>query len=177
MDIQLRTAGADDAEAITALVNRAYRGDSGRQGWTTESDLLDGTRISLDTVHALLAAQDCRILVAEAEGRLLACAELRPEGELLYLGMLTVSPELQGQGIGTRLMAAAEDHARALGLRGLVMTVISRRHELIAWYARLGFRPTGETRPFDFGDASFGIPRLPLEFAVLEKPLADDPTL
>lgn len=171
MDIQLRSARAADAAAITALVNAAYRGDSGRQGWTTESDLLDGTRISLETVQALLATPDCRVLVAEAAGRLVACAELRPEGGQLYLGMLTVRPELQGQGIGRRLMDAAEDHARALGLRGLVMTVISRRHELIAWYVRLGFRPTGETRAFGFSDASFGIPRLPLEFAVLEKPL------
>lgn len=171
MDILLRAARADDAASITALVNSAYRGDSGRQGWTTESDLLDGTRISLDTVRELLCASDCTVLVAQAAGHLLGCVELRPDGNRLYVGMLTVSPEAQGKGIGSRLMEAAGHHARALGLRSLVMTVISVRHELIAWYARLGFRPTGETRAFGFADESFGIPRMPLEFAVLEKPL------
>jgi hypothetical protein len=36
-----RAAGAADIPAIVALVESAYRGDSGRRGWTTESELLD----------------------------------------------------------------------------------------------------------------------------------------
>ncbi|MCC7328663.1 MAG: GNAT family N-acetyltransferase [Gammaproteobacteria bacterium] len=171
MDIRLRAGRGDDAGAITALVNSAYRGDTGRQGWTTEADLLDGSRISLANVQALLADADCTLLLGEAGGRLVACVELRRTGGQLYIGMLSVAPGLQGRGIGSLLMEAAEDHARRLGLDSLAMLVISRRHELIAWYLRQGFLPTGETRAFRFADASFGIPRLPLEFMVLEKPL------
>ncbi|EIM00123.1 N-acetyltransferase GCN5 [Rhodanobacter sp. 115] len=39
-----RIATAADIPALLALVQSAYRGDSGRRGWTTESDLLDGQR-------------------------------------------------------------------------------------------------------------------------------------
>jgi hypothetical protein len=49
------------------------------------------------------------------------------------------------------------------------MAVIKQRPDLIAWYERLGFLPTGKTEPFPYGDERFGRPRLPdLEFVVLE---------
>jgi hypothetical protein len=52
------------------------------------------------------------------------------------------------------------------------MTVIAQRAELIAWYARKGFSPTGEIAPFPYGDPRFGLPRRDdLYFVVLEKPL------
>ncbi len=172
MEILFRPALPAEAVAITSLVNTAYRGDTGRRGWTTEADLLDGTRISAETTRALFTDPTCTLLVGEADGHLVACVELRQDGQRLYVGMLTVAPQLQGQGIGTLLIDAAQTHARSLGLQSLVMTVISVRHELIAWYVRLGFRPTGETRRFSFTDESFGIPRMPLEFAVLEKILS-----
>jgi ribosomal protein S18 acetylase RimI-like enzyme len=167
----IRAARPEEAGALAALVNAAYRGDSGRQGWTTEADLLDGTRVSVATVAALLADPACVLMACEVDGELVGCMELRDDAGRLYLGMLTVAPGAQGRGIGGRLMDAAEAHARANDYSTLVMTVISVRHELIGWYARRGFRPTGETKPFGFPDESFGIPRQPLEFVVLEKDL------
>ena len=63
----------------------------------------------------------------------------------------------------------ARDEWRATLMR---MTVIRQRRDLIAWYERLGYRPTGETEPFPYGDERFGIPTRPdLAFAVLVKPL------
>lgn len=55
------------------------------------------------------------------------------------------------------------------------MTVIRQRSELIAFYARRGYVPSGATAPFPYGDARAGIPRRDdLEFIVLEKVLASD---
>jgi hypothetical protein len=51
------------------------------------------------------------------------------------------------------------------------MTVISVRDTLIAWYERHGYKKTGETKPFPT-DSKFGVSNQPLEFIVLEKPLA-----
>ena len=52
----------------------------------------------------------------------------------------------------------------------MVISVISLRDELIRWYERRGFRPTGETLPFFYGDERFGIPRQDnLDFIVLER--------
>jgi ribosomal protein S18 acetylase RimI-like enzyme len=82
--------------------------------------------------------------------------------------MLSVSPELQGGGLGRTLIAAAEDHARTdWGATAMEMTVIERRAELIAWYERVGYRRTGELRPFPY------VPAEPVDFAmvVLERAL------
>jgi ribosomal protein S18 acetylase RimI-like enzyme len=65
--------------------------------------------------------------------------------------MLTVSPELQNSGVG-KLLQHAEIHAKDLGLPKIVMTVISVRDELIAWYKRNGYEDTGEREPFPASD-------------------------
>ena len=51
-------APADPSElpAIAALVNSAYRGESSRQGWTTEADYLGGQRTDAQTLASDLAA-------------------------------------------------------------------------------------------------------------------------
>ena len=101
-------------------------------------------------------------------GALIGCVQVARLGDdLAYLGMLTVEPTLQASGLGRRLLAAAESEAIArFGARRMEMTVIHRRTELIAWYERRGYAPTGETRPFPVDP-----PRHELEFAVLEKAL------
>jgi ribosomal protein S18 acetylase RimI-like enzyme len=82
--------------------------------------------------------------------------------------MLTVSPEVQAQGIGKQLLHSAESYAKKIHCSAIVMTVISVRHELIAWYERNGYYATGETKPFP-NDPKFGKPTQPLEFIVLKK--------
>jgi ribosomal protein S18 acetylase RimI-like enzyme len=161
-----------DAAAVSRLVNTAYRGDVSRQGWTTEADLLDGTRIDETAVLRLIQQPDTTVLLYRETSQLLGCVELRTDGGKLYLGMLSVRPDAQAKGIGKMLMAAAEAHARARGLNAIYMTVISVRQELIEWYVRLGYRLTGERKPFVVPDERWGIPKRELEFVVLEKTLA-----
>jgi N-acetylglutamate synthase-like GNAT family acetyltransferase len=102
---------------------------------------------------------------------LLGCVNLQKQQDELYLGMLTVSPNLQGGGIGKELLSASEHYAWQLQLNTIAMTVISIRSELIAWYERRGYYRTGETKPFPSSDPRFGIPKQPLEFVVLKKAL------
>ena len=85
--------------------------------------------------------------------------------------MLTVQPGLQGNGIGKELLKAAEQQALKQHCRAIFMTVISIRHELIAWYVRRGYQDTGKRKPFEVPDPRWGIPKANLEFAVLEKPI------
>jgi ribosomal protein S18 acetylase RimI-like enzyme len=87
----------------------------------------------------------------------------------LYLGMLTVSPELQNSGIGKKLLQQAEVHAQALGLPTIIMTVIAIRTELIDWYKRHGYADTGAREAFPESDIHISIVEQPLEFMVLEK--------
>lgn len=158
-----------DATELNVLVNSAYRGDSSRQGWTTEADLLDGTRIDVEAIKDLILTPGITILKYSEGNEILACVELKKENEKLYLGMLTVRPHLQGKGIGKILLKAAEEEAHNQKCTSIFMTVISVRKELIDWYMRHGFKPTGEKKPFAFNDPRFGQPKQPLEFIVLEK--------
>ncbi|GAB3018930.1 GNAT family N-acetyltransferase [Spirosoma pulveris] len=169
-DFTISTASGQDIPALDRLVNSAYRGDSSRQGWTTEADLLDGIRTSEESLRAIFSNPNAQILKYEQARQLLGCVYLEQKGNDLYLGMLTVSPEAQAGGIGKQLLMAAEEVAIAKKCRAVTMTVITQRHELIAWYERRGYRSTGETQPFP-DDPRFGIPKQPLAFIVMEKEL------
>ena len=162
-----------DVPALVALVNSAYRGESSTQGWTTEAHLLDGQRVDAAALLDLLAAPEATILQSTTPaGQLLGSVYLHPQPDsALYLGMLSVSPTQQGQGVGKHLLAAAEAHALQKACASIRITVISVRTELLAWYERHGYRRTGATEPFPT-DTRFGVPKQPLELLVLEKELA-----
>ncbi len=157
-----------DIPTLANLVNSAYRGESSKKGWTTEADLLDGLRTSEESLRSMYRNPDALILKYEEDGRLLGCVYVETKGDDLYLGMLTVSPDAQTNGIGKQLLLAAEKIAIEKECRAVIMTVITQRHELIAWYKRRGYQPTGETEPFP-NDPRFGILKQPLEFMVMEK--------
>ena len=88
--------------------------------------------------------------------------------------MFAVRPELQGGGLGKAVLREAERIAGGeWQLAKLRMTVIDVRDELIAWYQRRGYRRTGISKPFPYGDPRFGLPRRDdLRFEILEKDLA-----
>ncbi|MGQ0847258.1 MAG: GNAT family N-acetyltransferase [Sporichthyaceae bacterium] len=171
--LQFRLATADDVPALLALVHSAYRGDASRVGWTTEADLLDGQRTDPELLVAELANPATTVLYAVDPDGPLACAAVTDRGAgVAYFGMFAVRPSAQGGRVGSAMLAAAEDCARGFGAVRMEMTVIVQRTDLIAWYVRRGYAPTGERQPFPYGNERFGLPRRPdLEFAVLAKAL------
>jgi len=173
MALTFRAATAADADRVIALVESAYRGDASRVGWTTEADLLDGRRTGPDDIAAILARPRSQLLLAENEGELVACAHVAVEDGAGYFGMFSVTPGLQGGGVGKQVLAEAERIAHEeWACPTMRMTVIDVRDELIAFYERRGYVRTGIKKPFPYGDARFGLPRRDdLRFEVLEKPL------
>ena len=169
----IRPVVAADLPALHALIERAYRGDSARAGWTHEADLLGGQRTDLAALGDMLADPDQQLLVALDGDGITGCVAVarKPDGRG-YLGLLTVDPRLQAAGLGRRLIAAAEDCARGFGAAVIEMTVIAGRVELIAYYERRGYALNGERRPFPLDDVRFGLPKTrELEFVVLAKAL------
>ncbi|MEU3784920.1 GNAT family N-acetyltransferase [Streptomyces sp900129855] len=173
-EFTFRDATDADVDALVALIEAAYRGDSSRAGWTTEADILQGQRTDPDGVLDVIKAPNSRLLTVEQGGRIVACCQLEHRGDHAYFGMFAVNPTAQGSGLGKTIMAQAERQAREnWGVTEMHMTVISVREDLIAWYERRGYRRTGRMTPFPYGDERFGIPqRDDLQFELLVKPLA-----
>jgi ribosomal protein S18 acetylase RimI-like enzyme len=164
-------ATLDNITEITNLVNSAYRGETSKKGWTTEANILEGTRITETELTETLLDKNNTILVYQENDKIIGTVLLTNKKTELYLGMLTISPELQNSGLGKKLLQAAEDFAHSLDLPKIVMTVISVRDELIAWYKRNGYIDTGKREPFPQNLDDVVLHSEPLEFMVLEKVL------
>lgn len=166
-ELTIRRAAAEDLATLQPLIQRAYRGDSARAGWTHEADLIDDERITMADLAALVADPRERVLIAFSEEAMIGCVRVSDRGDALaYLGLLCVDPDLQAGGVGKTLIDAAERTARNdFGADRMEMTVIERRTELVDYYRRRGYAPTPERRDFP-------VPLdPPLFMTVLEKPL------
>jgi GNAT superfamily N-acetyltransferase len=172
--IAVREALESDLPAVVALVQSAYRGDSSTAGWTTEAHLLDGQRTDVGMLAPVLADPNQAILLFEDADQLRACITVERRADCGYIGMVTVQPTGQSQGMGRRILETAETHIRdEWGFDRAQMTVIAQRTELIVWYERRGYHLTGDIVPFPYDEARFGEPkRSDLYLVVMEKALS-----
>ena len=153
--MRLEIAEPVDLEAVTALINSAFR---------VERFFIDTDRIHIDAVRELRRKGQF-ILVRDKDG-LAGCVYVECKGERAYIGLLSVDPGRQRSGIVSRLMHAAEDHGRNSGCRFADLRIVNIRAELPAFYHRLGYRETG-TAPFTPGIAT----KLPCHFVEMTKAL------
>jgi ribosomal protein S18 acetylase RimI-like enzyme len=172
-----------DYAAVVALANLAYRG-TGKENvetdasWNVETGLVEGPRLTEASLREELVEKP-ELLVWREEpaepggpsGPLMGTVWMqRRENGVWYLGLLTVRPDVQNRQLGRTLLAAAESYAMERGGRKITMTVLSGRDVLMAWYERRGYRKTGETQPYPYGDGRIGRPlRDDLHFVVMEK--------
>ena len=94
-DVGIAPATAEDAGELLTL-QRAY---------VTEAQLYDDLRLpalvqTLDQLRAELTTGGG--LVAREGARLVGAVRFRLDGDVLHVGRLTVAPDRQGAGIGTR---------------------------------------------------------------------------
>ena len=167
-------ATEEDHGAIVDLTNLAFRSVGPSASWNSEADFIEGQRLTESLLKEDLAAKPDAVLLTcrnDPHGELLGTVWLEPKSDSIwYLGLLTVRPDLQKRQLGRALLAAAEGFAKENGAHRIRMTVVNLRQPLIAWYERRGYRLTGETQPFPYGDERFGRPlRNDLHFVVLEK--------
>ena len=170
-----RVVEADYADVV-ALANLAYRGTGRQEGeaasWNIEAGLVAGPRLMEETLREdLIAKPELLVWREVAGGPLMGTVWMQNRGDgVWYLGLLTVRPDVQDRGLGRALLAAAESYARERGGQRITMTVLSGRDVLMGWYERRGYRKTGETQPYPYGDGRLGRPlRDDLHFVVMER--------
>jgi ribosomal protein S18 acetylase RimI-like enzyme len=124
----LRIATYDDVPALVRLINAAF---------VVEQVAIEGERI--DSVGVQKYLQTGEFLVLEQNTAIAGCVYLEKRGQRGYLGLLSVDPALQGQGLGRKLVTAAEKQIREQGCVAIDLRVISARGELLPFYQKLGY--------------------------------------
>lgn len=180
-DLTFRYADLSDRDALHDLIERAYRGQETAGRWDSESHILKGPRTDAAFIETCINDDDSRFVIAERDGALVGCALIQKaantecaNGESAtsdaYFGMFAINPSIRSAGLGRAVLAECERRARDLwNPPGLMMTVISIREQLIEWYQRRGYEPTGARLPFPFSETS-GEVRRDFDLVVLRKP-------
>ncbi|WP_160174164.1 GNAT family N-acetyltransferase [Sphingopyxis sp. MWB1] len=130
--MRIRPATAEDAEAIHRLISAAFA--ASEHGYQGEADLPAMLAADGDILLSLVAERDAARaghilfsrMTVEADGAPLTAAGLAP---------VSVTPDVQGQGIGSALIRAGLDELRAQGIA--ISFVLGDP----AYYMRFGYSP------------------------------------
>ncbi|CAG7825684.1 unnamed protein product [Allacma fusca] len=170
-----------DLPILADLINAAYRGiesqndssiEKQSRGWTNEIDFVEGSRINLDHSKELETSDTVSVLKLEEEGKIQGCVRLEQQGNVAQMSMLSVLPNSQARGVGSRLIQASEDWAKNRGCSAIKITVIAGRTTLVDYYKRRNFQETGEVELFVIGTTGSGIPKdKDMKLCVLKKEL------
>lgn len=158
MSPRIRTAQTREAEVIVEIVNEAYR---------VEDFFKVGDRTGTSEIAQLLA-KDMFLVADDGDGGVAGCVYVAIKEGRGYFGMLSVVPQHQGNGLGRRLVDAAEQYCAERGCAELDLWVVDLREELPPWYRKLGYAETGRA-PWP-EDALHELSR-PAHFIIMSKTL------
>ena len=134
----IRPAVAADSPAVPALAIAAFERYTERIG-------RPAMPMTLDYATAIA---DHKVWLAEAErtpapgAGLLGFVLLEEQADALLLDVIAVSPEAQGQGVGSTLLAFVEEQAQARGYSRIVLYTHEKMTENLAYYPRHGYTET-----------------------------------
>ena len=144
MDFALRLADASDAAAVTTVVRAAYSKWVPVLGREPMPMLADYER----------KIEEHRVEVLTRNGDLAAVLETIDRPDHVWIENIAVSPELQRNGLGRRLLAHAEGRAASLGLRQLRLLTNAAFEANIAAYVGMGY-VVDRTEPFMGGSTVY----------------------
>jgi len=154
-NINLEFAIDSDAQAISELINLAYRGD---EGWTTEKGIVVGERCTENDIRTNISSNNSVFLLYKSASVIQACISIQIEGSQAYIGSFAVTPMQQNTGLGKVMLKGAEEYSLSnFSIKKFVMVVLSNRIELIKFYERRGYQRTGNIRAYPKG-LNVGVP-------------------
>jgi|SRR5919202_538643 ribosomal protein S18 acetylase RimI-like enzyme len=146
LDIVVRRATAQDAQAIGAVFDAAVR-----EGWAYLGELVQQplfTPEDWDRLVADHAPPNALLVATDPAGQIVGYAAAHPEDGELYL--LFVHPDFGGRGIGRTLLEAAHEELRAAGRTEAYLFTNENNERALSVYASAGYRPDGSIRESDF---------------------------
>jgi len=133
--VEIRRAELRDAPELAELM--------GDLGYPTTAEKM------VVRLSAVAAHSDYHTLVAEEAGRVVGMVALRlgfyveTDGQFVTMQALVVGKEWQSKGIGTALVGAAEEWAKARGAKAVVLSSRTSREQAHRFYRHLGYESTG----------------------------------
>lgn len=136
--IERLPAGFSRWAELLSLINRSFA-------------FMEGVIDPPSSVHRLTAealrqkAEEETGFLATREDRIVGCVFVVEREDDCYIGKLAVAPDFQGQGVGRKLVEAAEEFAASRGKQALELQTRIELTANHAAFARLGFRETART--------------------------------
>ncbi len=161
--MQLRPAQPSDAAALAGLALQVFLDTYCTNG--LRADLTAEALASGDPARWQQWLQDpprrCLLLAHEVDGEahVTGLAMLRLDGALAELERLYLHPRFQRQGLGRRLLSAAEASAAKAGARQLWLDCWAGNTRALAFYAACGYADQGESA-YEFGGRRYANRRL-----------------
>ena len=149
MEIKYEVAVAErDSQAVFELINQAYEVEDGDAG------------VAFKKVPRLLNPFDCgmdesfkkgQILLAKDQDALVGCivwglASSTQDGkiDIVHFGPLAVAPQVQGKGVGSKLMSQVVEIGRANQCKWVEISVVNWRTDILPMYKKKGFQVVSE---------------------------------
>ncbi|HEV2863935.1 MAG TPA: GNAT family N-acetyltransferase [Pyrinomonadaceae bacterium] len=134
MDITIRQAAPEDAEACGRIIYEAFKGVSGRHGFPPD---FPSEEAAVQLAQFLTSHPAVFGVVAEADGRVVGSNFLSEMNAVRGVGPITVDPRSQARGLGRRLMQAVIERGRDANRIRLVQDTYNTAS--LSLYAGLGF--------------------------------------
>jgi GNAT superfamily N-acetyltransferase len=141
----VRPARADDRDFVIGLAPRLTDGFP-LPPWRTSEEVTDTEAATLDLALTVLPHGNALLIAESADGERAGLVYLerlfdyfrRPHG---HVGILAVTANAEGKGVGRVLMEAAEAWAREQKLEMLSLNVFAANERARRVYERLGYTP------------------------------------
>jgi N-acetylglutamate synthase-like GNAT family acetyltransferase len=135
MNMQIRRARAEEAEALTAIAHAAKR------HWKYPEKWIDQWRADLTITPEFIANNE--VFVAIVGGDIVGCCALVVSDSLAELEHMWIDPQQMGNGVGRALFEYTTHRAQDLGLTELELSADPNAE---GFYQRMGAKRIGEAQ-------------------------------